>query len=209
METRSIYFLEKAIPQALQALQEGAVLAFPTDTVYGIGVPAFSSAGIERLYAIKERSNLKAIPILIGSLEQLAQVSAGMPDYAARLTQRLWPGALTVILPINAGLPKEISPTPTIGVRMPDHDLLRQLITLSGPLAVTSANLSGQPNSVSAEDVLMQLGGRVDLLLDGGSTPGDVPSTVVECVGERPRVLRWGVVGREKLEEALEEKLAD
>jgi L-threonylcarbamoyladenylate synthase len=205
LKTITIPFNESAISQALQALREGAVLAFPTDTVYGIGVPAFSPAGIERLYAIKERSNLKAIPILIGALEQLTQVSAGMPDYAARLTRRLWPGALTVILPIHTGLPKEISPTPTIGVRMPDHDLLRQLITLSGPLAVTSANLSGQPNSVSAADVLMQLGGRVDLLLDGGSTPGDVPSTVVDCTGERAKVLRWGVIGRDVLEEALGE----
>ena len=203
MITNFIQFDEQALEQAQAFLQAGGVIAFPTDTVYGIGVPVHDSAGIERLYDIKERSNLKAIPVLIGQVEQLDQVTVNHPPYAERLIRQLWPGALTLILPMHEGLPSALSPTPTIGVRMPNHDLLRKLITLVGPMAVTSANLSGQANTASAQAVLAQLDGRIDLLLDGGPTPGDIPSTVVDCTGEKPRVLRWGVISRERLEAAL------
>lgn len=203
MKTVTIQFDDKAIEQTKIALRDGAVIAFPTDTVYGIGVPVHDPAGIERLYDIKERSNLKAIPVLIGQAEQLDLVTVNRPPYAERLMEQLWPGALTLILPMRAGLPAALSPTPTLGVRMPNHHLLRRLITLVGPMAVTSANLSGQANTASAQAVLEQLDGRIDLLLDGGPTAGDIPSTVVDCTGEKPRVLRWGVINRQKLEEAL------
>ena len=193
MNTLCIPFIdESSVQQAIRVLQAGGVIAFPTDTVYGVGSSAFNGEAIERLYVIKERSNLKAIPVLIGSADQLDQVTAQIPEYARRLIERLWPGALTVILPVHPGLPASLSPTPTVGVRMPDHDLLRRLIMLAGPLAVTSANLSGRPNSVTAQDVLAQIGGRIDMLLDGGPTPGEVPSTVVDCTGTKARVLRQG-----------------
>ncbi len=208
MNTLCIPFVdESSVQQAIRVLQAGGVIAFPTDTVYGVGSSAFDGEAIERLYVIKERSNLKAIPVLIGSADQLAQVTAQIPEYARWLIERLWPGALTVILPIHAGLPASLSPTPTVGVRMPDHVLLRRLITLAGPLAVTSANLSGMPNSVMAQDVLAQIGGRIELLLDGGPTPGEIPSTVVDCTGRQAHMLRLGRIAREELEAVLGESL--
>ncbi len=203
MITKSIHFDEQSLETAQTVLRTDGVIAFPTDTVYGIGVPVQDASGIERLYDIKERSNLKAIPVLIGQVKQLDLLTVKRPPFADRLIHQLWPGALTLILPMREGLPAALSSTPTIGVRMPDHDLLRRLITLVGPMAVTSANLSGHPNTASAQAVLAQLDGRIDLLLDGGPTPGDIPSTVVDCTGEKPRVLRWGMINKEKLEEVL------
>lgn len=207
MDTLCIPFDEDSIRQAILTLQTGGVIAFPTDTVYGVGSSAFDAKAIERIYLIKERSNLKAIPVLIGSTDQLAQVTSQVPAYAQLLIEKLWPGALTVILPIHGGLPANISPTPTIGVRMPDHDLLRSLISQAGPMAVTSANLSGMGNSVSAQEVMAQIGGRIDLLLDGGPTPGEVPSTVVDCTGEKGRILRQGKILREEVANVLGEYL--
>ncbi len=190
---------EKAIEKGLHVLQSGGVIAFPTDTVYGIAVSAFDPAGIEKLYAIKRRENIKAIAVLIGSMGQIHLLASRMPHYATRLAELFWPGALTLVVPALPTLPVTLSPTPTVGVRMPDHDLLRKLIDQSGPLATTSANLSGGANSLTAEDVLAQLNGRIDLILDGGKTPGEIPSTVIDCTVEKGLVLREGALTKQVL----------
>jgi len=188
-----------SIPQALQALQKGQVAAFPTDTVYGIGTLAHSQEGIDQLFAIKGREADKAIPVLLGDLQALSQVTQGLSAMALRLAERFWPGPLTLVVPRHPSLPANLSIEATIGVRMPDHPIALALLRAAGPLAVTSANLSGGANCVTAQEVLAQLGGRIALLLDGGSTPGGVPSTVVDCTGPQPRILRAGPLSLQEL----------
>jgi L-threonylcarbamoyladenylate synthase len=184
----------EAIPHALDILEHGGVVAFPTDTVYGLGVPAFRADGIERLYAIKGRSHTKAIAVLLSSPAELEQVAEQPSEAALRLAARFWPGPLTIVVPRNLNVPAALSAEPTIGVRVPDHAVALSLLAAVGPMAVTSANLSGQSNARTADEVLAQLEGRVHLLIDGGPTPGERPSTVVDMTGEAPKVLRQGPI---------------
>ena len=193
----------RALPLALQTLKQGGVVAFPTDTVYGIGVTVFSSESIEKLFTAKGRDAAKAIPVLIGDPEQLAQVTASVSDAAYLLAQRFWPGPLTLVVSRHPALPGMLSPVPTVGVRMPNHPVALALLRQSGPLATTSANLSGSPDPSSAQDVLAQLDGRIDLILDGGTCPGGVPSTVVDCTSSDLRILRPGPLSLEELKKAV------
>lgn len=201
METRLLSVAEKNwLEEALSVLGKGELVAFPTDTVYGLGALAFNNAAIERIYRVKDRALEKAIPVLIGEIEQLAAVVAEVPAAALRLAMRFWPGPLTLVLPKHPDLPPAISTTPTVGVRMPDHPVARALLRAAGPLAVTSANLSGRPSPATAGEVWQQLAGRIPLILDGGAAPGGVPSTVVDCSGVAPRLLRAGPVPLEAIE---------
>jgi len=177
---------------AAQLLREHKLVAFPTDTVYGLGTLAFDGPMVLELYRAKERPPEKAIPILIAEITDLDQVVIEVPTIARVLMDRFWPGALTLVLPKQPSLPIEVSATHTVAVRMPDHELTRALMRLTGPLAVTSANRSAGPNSRTAQEVLEQLNGRIDAIIDGGPTPGDVPSTVLDCTSSPPIVLRAG-----------------
>ncbi|MDI6693697.1 MAG: L-threonylcarbamoyladenylate synthase [Anaerolineales bacterium] len=199
------YDLEGALEQALELLQQGELVAFPTDTVYGLGAMAFDSQAIDRLYQAKGREAGKAIAILVGEAEALQRVTAGMNEMAMRLAQRFWPGPLTLVVEGHPSLPTNLSPRPTVGVRMPDHPVALTLLRRAGPLAVTSANLSGAPNANTAQEVLAQLGGRVALILDGGKTPGGLPSTVLDCTGPQPVILRLGPITLEQIYAVLEE----
>ncbi len=181
-----------AIPEALRVLESGGVVAFPTDTVYGVGVSAFDASAVTRLYEIKGRSRQKALPLLIASRDHLDRVAGELSPLAKRLSEAFWPGPLTLIVAKGPSLAEGISPDETVGVRVPDHPLALALLAAAGPLATSSANLSGQPNACTAEEVASQLGGRVQLILDGGTTPGGTPSTVVDCTSGEPRVLREG-----------------
>jgi len=183
-----------AIPMALDMIQRGGTVAFPTDTVYGLGCSAFSETAIEQLFIIKERKQDQAIAVLLGSARQLSEVTEDPSRQALELAAAHWPGALTLVLPRHPKMPENLSPLPTLGVRVPDHPVALRLLQAAGPMAVTSANLSGKENTNTAEQVLSQLEGRVDLILDGGETPGGVPSTVVDMTGEKPVVLRQGPV---------------
>ncbi len=191
------------IDAALKVLNDGGIIAFPTDTVYGLAAPAFSAEGIEKLYQIKDRALTKAIPILIGELSQLALIAPDMPPAARTLAARFWPGALTLVVPRSPALPEVLSANPTVAVRMPDHACALDLIRRSGPLAATSANLSGRANPLSAGDVLEQLGGRVDMILDGGPVDGGIPSTIVDCAGEQLSILRQGAIPEDLIYAAL------
>jgi L-threonylcarbamoyladenylate synthase len=187
-----------AIAEAQQVLVSGGVVAFPTDTVYGIGVAVQDAAGIERLYAIKGRDAVKAIPVLAASVEDLVEV-AEINAAAQQLAQAFWPGALTLVLPKRPGLPQALSPLDTVGVRVPNHPVALALLAAVGPMAVTSANFSGGADSSTAAEVLDQLQGRVELLLDGGRTPGASPSTVVALSGESANILRAGPISEEQI----------
>jgi L-threonylcarbamoyladenylate synthase len=192
-----------AIPAALSVLHAGGLVGIPTDTVYGLAALLNDSKAITRIYQAKERSENKAIAVLIGDLEQIDQVAESLSADAWQLARAFWPGALTLVVPRRPELPANLSPLPTIGVRMPDHDFARRLLRIAGPLATTSANLSGGPNPRNAAEVLVQLEGRIELLLDGGDAPGGVPSTVVDCTGSEIKVLRQGAITEERLMQAI------
>ncbi len=189
----------ETLPTALRILRNGGLVAYPTDTVYGVAALLHDSAAIERIYQAKERSPNKAIAVLIGELDQLPQVTTQLPAAAQRLAQRFWPGALTLVVPSHPHLPANLSPLPTIGVRMPNHAFARELLRQAGPLATTSANLSGGPNPRDAQEVLDQLFGRIELVIDGGVAPGGVPSTVVDCSGAQLAILRAGGISSEEI----------
>ena len=191
------------IQRALEVLQSGGIVAFPTDTVYGLGALAFDNAAIESIYTAKDRPIEKAIPILIGDLSDLDKVADDIPNMALRFAARFWPGPLTCIVPKKPTLPPAVSATSTVAVRIPDHPDARALLRAAGPMAVTSANISGQPSPSTAQEVYEQLNGRIPLILDGGKTPGGVPSTLVDCTGEKPVILREGPISLAELLSAL------
>ena len=185
---------DDSISRAFDILKRGGLVAFPTDTVYGVGALAFDEKAVESIYAAKDRPVEKAIPILIGGPEDLDKVTVEVPPIAAKLAARFWPGPLTLVIPKHPNLPHVVSASPTVGVRVPDHPVARALLRAAGPMAVTSANISGQASPKNAEEVSRQLNGRIPLILDGGKTPGGVPSTVVNCLGTEPVILREGPV---------------
>ena len=189
--------------RAVERLRQGELVAFPTDTVYGVGALVGEAEAISQLYVVKGRGSEKAIPILLGDPAELDQVAIYISEMARRLARRFWPGPLTLVVPKLPSLPAELSAQPTVGVRMPDHPAALALMRQTGPLAVTSANLSGAANAVTAQQVLEQLSGRIPLILDGGRTPGGRPSTVVDCTGLEPRILRAGPVSLQDIREAL------
>ena len=186
--------LEESIRLAIATLQEGKPIAFPTDTVYGLGASLLVPDAIEQLFIVKNRPHGKAIPVLIGDPGDITKVSYKINYLAMRLAEAFWPGPLTLIIPRHPSLPRIISPTDTVGVRMPNHPFAISLLNQSGPLATTSANLTGAPSTMTALEVKKQLNGRIPLILDGGRTPGGVPSTVVDCTGKEPKILRPGPI---------------
>lgn len=188
-----------AIQAALETLQRGALAAFPTDTVYGLGALVGDQRAIGQLYLVKGREASKAIAVLIGDMESLTRVAAELSERALRLARRFWPGPLTLVLPRHPDLPANLSPLPTVGVRMPNHPDALVLLRSAGPLAVTSANLSGKSNALTAQEVYTQLKGRIPLILDGGKTPGGLPSTVVDCTSPELTILRHGPITQDEL----------
>lgn len=193
----------KAISLAVEYIRSGKVIAFPTDTVYGIGASVQSPHGIAQLYAVKERDKSKAIPILIGKIEDLEEITIEITPKVRKLANAFFPGPLTLVIPRNPALPENLSLHSTVGVRMPDHPLILTLLERTGSLAATSANISGYPNPTTASEVLEQLGGRIPLILDGGKTPGGIPSTVVDCTKEKPVILREGPITIEAIDQVL------
>jgi len=189
-----------AIHQAIEHVRAGGLIAFPTDTVYGLGCGLFNTQGILRLYEIKGRDSAKAIAVLLADMDQIDKVTTELSRGAVRLAESCWPGALTLVVPKNPAIPMELSTLPTVGVRMPDHSFARALLRACGPMAVTSANLSGQASAVTAEEVNTQLGGHVPLLIDGGRCAGGTSSTVVDCTGPEPIVLREGPISQETIQ---------
>ena len=162
----------QALSMAADIIKSGGVIAFPTDTVYGIGASAIDQDAIDKLYQIKERSQEKAIPILLADLEELAQITPTPGEMVGVIMENFWPGALTLILPLLAELPSNLSPTQTVGIRIPDFPLTRELLRHTGPLAATSANLSGKKSAHNAEEARENLRGKIDLILDREISPG-------------------------------------
>lgn len=206
------------LPQEVVAsLKNGGMAVFPTDTLYGLGVDPKSEAGLARLFAIKRREGGKPVPLLLSGAEAVDRFARHVPEGAARLMGRFWPGALTIVLPAEAGLDRTITGGgDTVGLRVPDHPVPRALAqALGGAITGTSANRSGNPGDwESAEEVVREFTGEVDWVLWDGkirraatreSVPGRSPgSTVVRMTGERPVLLREGVLPFRAITEFLE-----
>ena len=189
-----------SIAYAIKILQNGGLAAFPTDTVYGLGGLAFDGNAVESIYTAKDRPIEKAIPILLADAADMEKVGQDIPEIAYKLAARFWPGPLTCLIPKKPTLPESVSATSTVGVRVPDHDVARNILRAAGPMAVTSANISGQPSPSTAEEVFAQLSGRIELIIDGGQTPGGIPSTVVDCTNNEIRILREGPLSIEEIQ---------
>ena len=192
--------------QAVEVLAAGGIVALPTDTVYGIAVALSTPGGIERLFAAKRRPPDKAIVLLLGHAAQAA-TAATMTPAASALADALWPGGLTVIVPQRFDVPWPAALTggaQTIGLRVPDHPAPRALAAGVGPLPTTSANVSGLPEASDAAAILGQLGDSIDLVLDGGPAHGGPASTVVDCSGALPAILRAGAVPTSRIAAVLD-----
>jgi L-threonylcarbamoyladenylate synthase len=182
------------LEHALDVLKHGGLVVFPTDTVYGLAALPTKEEFIESLYTVKGRESTRAIAILISSSAELKDIAVLPGEIAQKLADRFWPGPLTLIVPRHPQLPDALSPDDTIGVRVPDHQFALGLLRITGPLGVTSANISGRENTNSAQEVMEQLDGRVHLVIDGGKSPGGIPSTVVDCTTPEPVILRTGPI---------------
>jgi L-threonylcarbamoyladenylate synthase len=193
------------ISQALEALRAGGVIAIPTDTVYGLAAALDQPAAIERIYALKGRDDGKPLPILASDLSSATRLSSSFPEAARRLTDRFWPGPLTVVVPASPAVPAGVlRGGSTVGLRMPAHPVaLALLAAAGGALAVTSANRSGDPETVCADEVHVVFGETVDVIVDGGCCPGGQVSTVVEVEAGELRVLRAGALSEADLLAAL------
>ena len=196
---------EAGVAAAAVAVQRGQLVVFPTDTVYGLGADAFDPASVRRLLAAKGRGRDMPPPVLVSAPTTLDALAVGVPSYARALIAELWPGPLTIVCRQQPSLQWDLGDTRgTVAVRMPDHEVALELLARTGPLAVSSANLTGKDAATEADQAEEMLGDSVEVLLDGGPTPGSVPSTIVDTTGENGRVLRLGAISLDRLNEIVE-----
>ena len=190
--------------EAVKCLKSGGIVAIPTDTVYGLGADPFNPEAIQKLYTFKGRPDGKPIPLVLSSVDDVYRVAQNLPDYFFHLTDRFWPGGLTIIVEAKELLPVLTAGGNTVGVRIPDNPLLLKILkTFGGPAAITSANLSGEPPATSPQEIGEELASRIDVIVDGGKTPGPVPSTVYDISVSPPLIRRHGVISENTLAKEL------
>ncbi|HEY0508283.1 MAG TPA: L-threonylcarbamoyladenylate synthase [Blastococcus sp.] len=190
----------EGLEAAAAAIARGELVLLPTDTVYGVAADAFMPAAVTGLLAAKNRGRTMPVPVLIGEASTLAGLVVNLPPVAHELARAFWPGGLTLVLEHAPSLAWDLGDAEgTVAVRLPDDDLARELLRRTGPLAVSSANRSGRPAATSAEEAVGQLGAQAAVVLDGGPRTGSGASTIVDCTGTVPRVLRVGAVAVEDL----------
>jgi len=195
---------QRAPDLAVRAIASGSVIAFPTDTVYGLGAGLWRPDAITKLYALKGRPDEKALPVLLAAEEQWTEAATEASEAALRLMRRFWPGALTIVLPRRLDVPDAVGPlTRTIALRVPGHERLRRILARTGPLASSSANRSGHPPATSAKMALNELRYGLALVLDGGALPPRPPSTVVDVTGPELIIVRQGAITADAIARAL------
>jgi L-threonylcarbamoyladenylate synthase len=208
LASRNVDVLQLQIEKGVAILRRGGVIAFPTDTVYGLGADAFDSRAVERIYTIKNRPEHRQFPLLIADTDRLAALAEPIPEIARFLAGRFWPGGLTLVLPKKDSVSRYLASGPTVAARVPNHPVCLGLIRrLGNPVIGTSANISGQPPALTADEVRQQLGGKIDLIIDGGKCPGGRESTVVDVTQEPPTILREGIIPSHEIDRAYEEYL--
>ncbi len=195
----------RAIARAAECLRNGGLVAFPTETVYGLGVNALDRAAVQRLFAAKQRPLNDPLIVHVGSFESIAPLVSRVPKSARSLARRFWPGPLTMIFPRSARVPDEVTAgLPNVAVRVPAHPVARALIDAAAvPVAAPSANLFSRPSPTQASHVVDDLDGRIDLVVDGGSTTIGIESTVLDLTSDPPTVLRPGAVTIEMLRKVI------
>ncbi len=182
----------------------GELVVLPTDTVYGVGADAFSPDAVSRLLAAKGRGRDLPVPVLVGQWRAVNGLVDTLPEPASELISAFWPGPLTLVLRAGAGLTWDLGDTRgTVAVRMPLHPVALELLGETGPLAVSSANRTGQPAATTAIEAEEQLSARVSVYLDSGPAAGRTPSTILDLTGDAPRLLREGAVSRQRVEDVL------
>lgn len=192
----------RSIGEAVELLRRGEVVAFPTETVYGLGADARQARAVREVFAIKGRPATNPLICHVADMESARRYATSWPEEARRLAMRFWPGALTIVLPKHPAIVAEATAgLETVGLRVPDHPLALALLrAFDGPVAAPSANPSNRISPTTAEHVRQQLGERVKLILDGGACRVGLESTVLDLSGERPRLLRPGGISREQIE---------
>jgi L-threonylcarbamoyladenylate synthase len=196
---------ETAIEAAARAVQQGGLVILPTDTVYGIGADAFDHAAVQALLDAKGRGREMPPPVLVSAVTTLEALASGVQPYVESLTEEFWPGPLTLVCTQQPSLTWDLGETRgTVAVRMPDHEVALALLERTGPLAVSSANLTGLPAATDAAGADAMLGDRVDVVLDGGTSPQAESSTILDVRGPNPRLLRLGALSVAALNAVLE-----
>lgn len=195
---------EAAMDAASRAVRRGRLVVIPTDTVYGVGADAFDPDAVARLLAAKGRGREMPPPVLVGTKGTLEALATRVPAYVTVLVEKFWPGALTIVCHQQPSLQWDLGETRgTVAIRMPDHELTRALLDRTGPLAVSSANLSGQEAALDADSAEEMLGESVAVIVDAGTSPGGVASTIIDATGDRPRLLRDGAIAVADIDAAL------
>jgi len=183
------------LEQAADAVRRGELVVLPTDTVYGLGTDAFSPDAVAELLAAKGRGRDMPVPVLVGSPRTLDGIATGLSPTARALVEAFWPGGLTLVARAQPSLRWDLGDTGgTVAVRMPLHPVAIELLTATGPMAVSSANISGRPPASTVDEAIEQLGEAVSVYLDGGPSGDPVPSTIVDVSGPAPRLLRAGAL---------------
>ena len=193
--------IQKQVEKGILILKQGGLIAFPTDTIYGLGAGANLPQAVERVYRVKGRPKSMALPLLLADTSQISEVANYVPPIAWLLARNFLPGALTLVLFKSSSVPDIVTAGgATVAIRVPAHPVPVALAEgLGTPIVGTSANLSGKPSSLTADEVYSQFGDNVDLVIDGGRCPGGKESTIVDVTGENPVILREGAISREKL----------
>lgn len=185
----------RALDSAVRAIEKGGLVVLPTDTVYGIGADAFSHEAVARLLAAKGRGRQMPPPVLVAGVGVLDALAVDVPPVVRDVVARFWPGALTVILRAQPTLAWDLGETGgTVALRMPDNEAALALLQRWGPLAVTSANITGEPPAQDAQAAQEYFGANVAVYIDAGPTPGPVPSTILDATGPRLRIVRQGLI---------------
>jgi L-threonylcarbamoyladenylate synthase len=191
---------------AAAAIADGELVLLPTDTVYGVAADAFTPEAVTALLAAKNRGRAMPVPVLIGEASTLGGLVLEPPEVATKLAQAFWPGGLTLVVEHVPSLAWDLGDAEgTVAVRLPDDDLARDLLRRTGPLAVSSANRSGRPAATTAQEAAEQLGEHAAVVLDGGPRASSGASTIVDCTGPTPRVLRVGAIPVERLRDVVPE----
>lgn len=196
---------EAGVAAAVAAVRRGLLVVLPTDTVYGIGVDAFDAEGVQRLLDAKGRGRDMPPPVLISATTTLAALATDLPGWAEGLTEHYWPGPLTIVCRQQPSLRWDLGESRgTVAVRMPHDEVALDLLGRTGPLAVSSANVTGEPAATDADAAERMLGESVAVILDAGPSSGSAASTIVDCTGSRPRILREGALSAAELTPVLE-----
>lgn len=194
-----------AIDEAVAAIARGALVVLPTDTVYGIGADAFDPDAVAALLAAKGRGRQSPPPVLIPDVRTIDGLATDVPAAVRTLVEEFWPGGLTIICRAQPSLMWDLGETQgTVALRMPDHPAALALLRRTGPMAVSSANLTGVPAAMTAHEAQEQLGAAVQIFLDAGRAPGGVPSTIVDATGTELRIVRTGAITREQIEAVVD-----